>query len=232
MAHLLGLLGHDLRTPLTGLKGRLQLAQRRARRTGAEPADPQELNRMLALVERMNHQIAVLLDASQIQRRTLMLRAERTELDTVLRRALATVQTAFPDTPFSYEPSAATLLGEWDATRLRQGVLTALLTNAVRFGSEDAPVSVRARHAGAHARIEVEDEGIGVPHGEEHVIFEFGRRASNAEGFGGPGLGLFVAREIVTLHGGEIGVERARTRGVQFWFTLPLSAPVASAAAI
>ncbi len=73
------------------------------------------------------------------------------------------------------------------------------------------------------ARISVTDSGIGVPPGEENAIFEAYASGSNVEN-PGVGLGLYVAREIVRGHGGEIGVtSHDRDAGVTFWFTLPLA---------
>jgi signal transduction histidine kinase len=115
----------------------------------------------------------------------------------------------------------ADLLGE---------VLAQLVGNAVRFVRHGtaARVTLGARdHAPGWVRIEVADRGIGVPEDQRERIFAPFHRAPAAEGFPGTGLGLAVCRRIVTLHGGEIGVEANPGGGSIFWFTLPAS-PVAA----
>jgi signal transduction histidine kinase len=112
----------------------------------------------------------------------------------------------------------ADLLGE---------VISQLVGNAVRFVryGTAARVTLGARPATpGWVRIEVADRGIGVPGDQRERIFAPFHRAPGAEGFPGTGLGLAVCRRIVTLHGGEIGVEPNPGGGSIFWFTLPASA--------
>src|SRR5260221_13716047 len=223
MPHLLRVPGHDLDSPLTALKGRLQLFHRRLVRSGSGHADLRDIDRMLALVERMSQQIALMLDTAQLQRHAFALDVAPTDLNAVVQQAVALQQAISPETPIHYEAPPVRIEGCWDRVGLGHA-LVAVLNNAARFGKKGTPVYVRAQHVGRYARVEVEDEGIGVPFAERHLIFNFGRRASNAERFAGAGLGLFVAREIVHLHGGEIGVDAGQRDGSRFWFTLPLRA--------
>ncbi|BCJ50758.1 hypothetical protein Asp14428_22330 [Actinoplanes sp. NBRC 14428] len=112
----------------------------------------------------------------------------------------------------------ADLLGE---------VLGHLIDNAARFvrPGTAARISVDAReHGPGWWRIEVADRGIGVPEDHRDRIFAPFHRAPSAEGFPGTGLGLALCRRIVTLHGGEIGVDPHPGGGSIFWFTIPASA--------
>ena len=123
-----------------------------------------------------------------------------------------------------------------DEVRLRQ-VLLNLLSNAVKFtpaaehGRPQGRVTLRARvldtagpDAPAFLRIEVEDTGIGVPPEKREAIFEKFVQvdSSHTRRHSGSGLGLTIARRLVELMGGEIGLEEGSSRGTRVWFTVPL----------
>ena len=96
-----------------------------------------------------------------------------------------------------------------------------LVGNAVRHSPPGGSVRVRSRPDGMQqVRFEVVDQGPGVPHEYRQAIFEKYFQLPDAPP-GGAGLGLFIAREIVRAHGGEIGVEEAPGGGSTFWFTVP-----------
>jgi signal transduction histidine kinase len=226
LGELLGLLGHDLGSPLTGLKGRLQLAQRRAQKSAAggealPPVNAEDIDRMLALVDRIGLLVATLSDAAQIQQQVFSLDVAPTRLQSIITQAIARQYAMTPDIIILFEAGGAQLAGYWDKARIGRVTLT-LIANAVRFGRRGRPIIVRARRAGELVRVEVEDEGMGVPEAERSAIFQFGARGSNAGRNAGAGVSLFVAREVVLLHGGDIGVETGAKGGSRFWFTLPL----------
>jgi signal transduction histidine kinase len=226
LGDLLGLLGHDLGSPLTGLKGRLQLAQRRAQRSAANgeaapPLDVDDIDRMLALVDRIGLLAATLSDAAQIQRQDFSLDMAPARLQPIITQAIARQYAMTPDVTILFEAGDAQLAGYWDKARIGRVTLT-LIGNAVRFGRRGRPIIVRAPRAGDLVRVEVEDEGLGVLESEREAIFQFGGRGSNARQNAGSGLSLYVAREVVLLHGGDIGVETGAKGGSRFWFTLPV----------
>jgi K+-sensing histidine kinase KdpD len=108
-----------------------------------------------------------------------------------------------------------------DPTQLGQ-VMMNLLTNASRYGPPDDDIEVGVAHTEGGIRVSVRDHGAGVPAGEAQQIFQPFVRGSNALQRGrGQGLGLHIVREIVSRHGGMVGVESAAGDGATFWFTLP-----------
>ena len=118
---------------------------------------------------------------------------------------------------------AGPLPGECDAARIEQ-VLTNLLGNALKYSPEGGEVAVTARRVDGQARISVRDHGIGVADEEREKLFQPFYRAENAKDnyISGMGIGLYVVREIVTLHGGEIAVQSTEGEGSVFTVALPL----------
>jgi signal transduction histidine kinase len=218
---LLPLLGHELRTPLTALKGQVQLMQRRLRREEGRDPDLADLERMASLVTRMNHQIDVIVDAARLARNSLSLSPELNDLPAIIQRAVTSHQLSFLRREITVDVPTKPLSGWWDG-RLISHVVYELLSNALRFSPQNGNLWVKLSAENGRARVEVADEGIGVPEGERAAVFIYGRRGSNAETYGGAGLGLYVAQGIVTLHRGSIGVEPRLGGGSIFWFTLPL----------
>lgn len=135
------------------------------------------------------------------------------------------------------DPPPVTVMVDADVDRLSQA-LTNYLANALRYSSNDHPIEVTVRiveqaeeqtpeQAGERvarvARVEVSDHGLGIAPEEQATIWDRFQRARNGrEAKGGLGLGLHIARTIVELHGGHVGVESAPGAGSMFWLTLPL----------
>ncbi len=109
--------------------------------------------------------------------------------------------------------------GRFDRLRLEQ-VITNLLTNAAKFG-RGKPITLHVAPDGERARIRVTDHGIGISTDDQSRVFERFERAVTSEHFGGLGLGLYIARQIVEAHGGEIRVESAPAAGTSFVVLLP-----------
>lgn len=101
-------------------------------------------------------------------------------------------------------------------------LFTNLLANGLKFGAQDDPVlRVAAHRDGAWWRIEVDDEGPGVPEQFRDEVFDMFRRLQPRSETSGTGIGLAICKKVVERHGGDIGVTSAPTGGARFWFTLP-----------
>jgi signal transduction histidine kinase len=97
-----------------------------------------------------------------------------------------------------------------------------LLTNALKYSNPDSPIAVGASVDDGRVTIRVRDQGAGIPDRERTRIFEkFYRVPDRADRVPGTGMGLYIAREIVRAHGGEIGVKSVVGEGSEFFFTLP-----------
>ncbi len=216
----LSIASHELRTPLTSLQ--LDVAMfTRARREQVGEAERQRLSRMEGQVQKLDNLIEQLLDVSRIMLRRLNIEPGAVDGAEVV----AAVVDRFQELARVAPASAITLVGEgpapghWDRARLEQ-VLAILLSNALKYGGAE-PVTVRFAADPRTLRIEVRDAGIGIPPADQPRIFDRFFRGAPASNLPGLGLGLWIAREIVTAHGGTISVESAVGQGSTFRLELP-----------
>jgi signal transduction histidine kinase len=205
---------HELRTPLAALRAKLENVA-----DGVEPADPETLRTMLAQTERLGRLVTQLLDLSRLESAGVALDRRPFAVAEVLEQAAREARLHAPE-GLTIEVSAAPgVTADGDPERVHQ-VVANLLENAVRHSPVPGRVLVRAEPG---VRIEVCDEGPGIPPGEEERVFERFYRpdASRSGAGGGAGLGLAIARWIVDLHGGAIRVERREPRGTRMVVELP-----------
>ena len=207
---LVATVSHELRTPLAALAARLEnLAD------GIEPVDRDALEGVLAQARRLGTLVADLLDLSRVDAGITSLRLSEVDVAALVAEARADV--ALPGRAASYDlrvPDGLTVTA--DAARLRQLVVN-LLDNAVRHGPPGGVVTVSAARVADGWWLEVGDQGNGGP--ESDRVFE--RFGTSAEGTGGTGLGLAVARWVAQLHGGTIGFLVADRPGTTVRVDLP-----------
>jgi signal transduction histidine kinase len=225
----LSIASHELKTPLTSLKLQTQLRQRKLLKSGPEAfcrekwvqmfqSDDKQFTRLTNLIEDM-------LDISRIDSGRLALEYEEFDLCDLARDVTErlSAQIANSGSPLSLVLEGP-LRGEWDRYRLEQ-VLINLLTNACRYGS-GKPIEVRVFRQGAKAVIQVHDNGIGIAKEHRERIFDRFERAISAAERSGLGLGLYISRNIVELHGGSILlIDSEPGQGSIFLAELPLKRP-------
>lgn len=215
---------HELRTPLTSLMGNVQLL---ARRVARDVAVSERLSRPLQVIavqaDRLNRMIQALLDISRIETGQLRIDHAPVNVGALVRRvveelhptlATHTVECRIPDEP---------LIIEGDELRLEQ-VLQNLLGNAIKYSPSGGRVEVSIERREERVCVSVRDQGIGIPAQEVPRLFQRFYRASNADTqfMSGIGIGLYVVKEIITLHGGTVEVESIEDSGSTFSFYLPL----------
>jgi len=219
---------HDLRGPLTAIKGLAQLLQRRALRSTAPEARQfaEGLERINAGAAKMQALIDELLDVSSLQiGRPLLLERRPTDLVALVRQLVAEQQLTTTRHRLRVETREPTLVGEWDAARLER-VLANLVSNAIKYSPAGGDVVVRLRPEAVAGRpgvaVDVSDPGVGVPAADLPHIFERFHRGSNVAGtIAGVGIGLAGARQIVQQHGGTITVQSREGVGSTFTVHLP-----------
>jgi len=222
----LSVAAHELRTPITSLRGFAQML-RKAVESDAATADPGRLARALDVMDRQAAKLAVLvgrlLDVSRIQAGRLELERWPTDLGALLMEVAEAARARTNEQPIDVHlPSAARVVARVDSVRLEQ-VLTNLLDNAAKYGPAGGRIEVRlSEPAGGEVRISVSDRGPGIPLKHRERIFERFHRIGEAPYVAGLGLGLYVSREIVEQHGGRIEVDDAPGGGAIFVVELPL----------
>lgn len=217
----LAVASHELATPLTSLRLNLQLWKRGLARSGEKI--PLELERALGQVDRLCLLADGLLDVSRITSGRIVLDKRRLDLGGVVNAAVDRLRSRAAVQGCALEVVVEPgLIVDADRTRLDQ-VVTNLLTNAIKFGA-GRPIRVEARRERDVALLSVRDHGIGIaPEHRDRVFGRFERAVSEMQ-YGGLGLGLFIAREFVTAHGGRVWFDSAVGEGATFYAELPLSA--------
>lgn len=212
---------HELATPLTSMKLALGLLERAGLTEGAQRRVA-ELRRQVA---RLDDLVSQMLDTTRLQIGRLDLQRKRVDLVAVVEHAMDLLEGSLPPTErrIRLERGGGAVTGFWDCSRTDQVVMN-LLTNALKYG-EGRPVEVRALSDGGVARLTVTDHGIGIPEADKGRIFDpFERVSSVEQHYKGLGLGLFIVRKIVEMHGGRISVESRPGEGSTFAVELPVGA--------
>ncbi|HET8628850.1 MAG TPA: GAF domain-containing protein [Thermomicrobiales bacterium] len=221
----LAVAAHELRTPVTGLKGAAQLLRRRLERGDLDPAQSARLLGVLTgSADRLTALVDDLLDVSRIRTGRLPLAREPVDLAALARDAVAGAREQDAGAHrFALDLPAALAPVTGDPGRLAQ-VLDNLLENAAKYSPGGGTIAVAERDEGDGVAVTVRDEGIGVPAGSAEAIFRPFGRAPNAvrQQLPGLGLGLYICRDIVERHGGRIVAASAgEDRGATFTLWLP-----------
>jgi signal transduction histidine kinase len=215
---------HELRTPLSALRGFVYLARKgeAASRHDETPSTKlgQTLTRIDVQVDRLARMVSDLYDASAVQAGKLQLEPRACDLVAIVREVALRFRTLHPGLDLRWSGPDA-MWGQWDAARIDQ-LLSNLIGNAVKYAGESSVVEVTLTpSSGGSAHVQVHDDGPGIPADKLAMIFEPFQRIEESGSKKGLGLGLSIAREIALLHGGAIWVDSAPGRGATFHVRLP-----------
>ncbi|RYZ63237.1 MAG: HAMP domain-containing histidine kinase, partial [Proteobacteria bacterium] len=222
----LSVASHELKTPLTALKLQLQMRLRSLSQGKSEPFalekltplfenDARQINRITRLIDDM-------LDISRISSGRLTITPEIFDLNELVKEVVdrnrVHLQAYGSDIQFQ---GGGEVTGYWDRFRIEQ-VVTNLLTNAVKYGNH-LPVIIRVfKTTDERAELVVRDQGIGIAPADQNRIFNRFERAVSPNEVSGLGLGLYISKQIVEDHGGEILVQSEVGRGSEFRVRLNL----------
>jgi protein-histidine pros-kinase len=215
----IAMINHDLLNPVTAIGLHAELLQ------ATESYSPRSVANILDAARRLERLVNDLLDVSRLETGRLRISRARVDLAELVKRCAEQVAVTSQDHTIITDLETAPLPGWWDRTRLEQ-VCQNLLTNAVKYSPAGTAVHVRLSGDGQWARLAVRDRGVGIP--EEHLPFIFDRfyrvrsQEHRAEGLG---LGLYITRSLVELHGGQIAVQSRTGEGTTFTVRLPHGEP-------
>jgi signal transduction histidine kinase len=211
---------HELRTPLTSLGMAVHLVLDESL-TG--PLVPKKVELLLTArddVERLQRLVDDLLDLSRLQEGAVALHREVVPVEALVEAAVGPLRDAARERAITLDCPIGELPPLHVDRERATLVIANLVSNAIRYTAPGGRVTVRAAAVDDGVRVEVEDEGPGVPEPWRERIFDkFTRLPDDAAA--GTGLGLSIAREIVHAHGGRIGVEPGARGGARFWVWWP-----------
>jgi signal transduction histidine kinase/CHASE3 domain sensor protein len=220
-ANLMAAVSHELRTPLASILGYTELIVER------DP-DAERRREYLAAIQsagrRLEALIDDLLDLRRIEEGTAEAPRDAMALDDLLREQVELFRGQSRSHALELELPDGALVVRGARDELIR-VVANLLSNAIKYSPNGGRVTVRATRDNGFAAVSVSDEGIGIPPEQREAVFERFARvdSSDTRTIGGTGLGLALAREIVHLHGGQIGFDSVLGRGSTFRFTVPLA---------
>lgn len=220
----LSIAAHELRTPLTSLYGNAQMFQRRIAQTAVLPErDAHTLDVVVSQAARLNQMIGSVLDVSRLQHGQLAITRALFDLRGLVAQVAAEIQPMLHNHTLHVDLPEQPLMISGDELRLEQ-VVANLVQNGVKYTPSGGVVHLQCQLQGQHALISVADTGMGIPPEALPQLFQRFYRAPNAlaSNISGLGIGLYVVREIIQLHGGTITVESEEGVGTTFFIQLPL----------
>ena len=212
---------HELKTPLTSVKGYIQLLQRSLNKDDKEKAQ-NHLEKASIQLEKLNELIVDLLDISKIESGKMKFNMKNFCADNMVNNAIEMLQQSNPDFKITKRGTTdENVFG--DEMRLEQVVIN-FITNAIKYAPGTNQVNVTINIADGKLYLAVKDFGIGISAEQQDKIFDkFYRVEENSHRFNGLGIGLYICAEIINRHGGTIGVNSVPDEGSEFYFVIPIT---------
>lgn len=217
----IGIASHELKTPITSIKAYGEILAGMMDNS-VQPVVAQLVTKMNAQVNRLIKLIYSLLNTSQISGGQLTLQLEPVDLEAlleehVLQGQLTTSRHRIVFTGQKLPPVLA------DVERLGQ-VMDNLISNAIKYDPKGGEIIIRAESRGDRVRVSIQDFGVGIPKEAQEKIFDRFYQVKDASSgtTSGIGLGLYICREIIEKHRGQMGVESIPAEGSTFYFELPV----------
>ena len=221
---------HELKTPMTAVKGYAETLRKRNPEGGAASALGKWQIEALETIDQATTRLVELtddlLDVARLQSGRMELHPEPHDLVALARRIARRLQITTDQHTFVVQAESDFVVACLDIRRVEQ-VLSNLLSNAIKYSPRGGPITITISEDATHrlAQVAVHDTGIGIPSDQQARLFGRFERAANARELGikGTGLGLYLCRELIERHGGRIWFESIEGRGSTFHFTLPLA---------
>ena len=209
---------HELKTPLTGLIGSLQLLDR-LKEGPITPLFTKMISQANRNAKKMNSLVADLLNVSRLREGQMALNRGPVDLGSLLREVIEQLQQE-TNVPIRLLAESSIIVNA-DSLRMEQ-VVANFINNAIKYAPASQQIGVAITVKAGRVKVSVTDQGPGIPPEKLPFIFERYYRADDSGGqYSGLGLGLFICAEIIRRHGGEIGADSELGKGSTFWYSLP-----------
>ena len=218
----LAMVSHDLRSPLSVINLYIQMCSRLAENDGNHVV-PEMLEKAGAQVQKMNKMIQCYLDSSAMVAGKISHSPVMFDIKELLQEVIADLHILNPGYIFFLKPGYGTQVNA-DRDKIAQ-VLQNLLSNAIKYSSSMDVIIINFEKAGDYLQVDVKDHGIGIKLADQDKIFDRFYRVAGKGGatVKGYGIGLYLSKEIIKQHNGDIWLESEVNKGSKFSFTLPLS---------
>jgi two-component system sensor histidine kinase/response regulator len=214
---------HELKTPLTSVKGYVQLLERSIDKGDVQTVKKHLLKAQTQL-EKLNNLIADLLDISKIESGKLKFNKQNFYIGDLLKNLVEVMSHSFPDYKIVINGQVKSCIFG-DEMRIEQVIIN-FLTNAIKYSPGTSEVVINVREENERIYLGVRDYGIGIAPEQQKSLFEkFYRVEETALHFQGLGIGLYISAEIIRRHGGTVGVQSTLGEGAEFYFEIPLVSP-------
>ena len=212
---------HELKTPLTSVKGYVQLLARSIDK-GDVSTVKKHLHKAQLQLEKLNELIADLLDISKIESGKLKFNKQHFIMDDLLNNIIEVMHQSNPDFTITKTGSVREPVFA-DEMRIEQVIIN-FLTNAIKYSPGTSEVKINVKLENDRVYVGVRDYGIGIGPEQQKSVFEkFYRVEETSPHFQGLGIGLYISAEIIRRHGGEVGVSSTLGEGSEFHFSIPLN---------
>ncbi len=216
----IGMVSHELKTPLTSLNGYLQLLQSKARKSN-DTFTSGALEIAGKQVKKMTSMINGFLNISRLESGKIILNKSTFRLDELLRSTVDEVVVMDSEHSINFtRVDAIEIFADYDKI---SNVISNLLSNAIKYAPNHKDIEVTCQIVDHDARISVRDEGMGINPEDTEKLFERYYRVENNHTISGFGIGLYLSAEIIERHNGKIWVESELGKGSTFYFNLPLA---------
>jgi len=217
----IGMVSHELKTPLTSLSAIVQILQAKAENRKDEFATD-ALNKAYRQVRKMTNMINGFLNISRLESGKIQLYKQDFNLDELIADIIEESRLTAPGYSISFAPCNALMI---NADRDKIGsVISNIISNAVKYSTKETSIEVKCKHIDGMVQISVQDQGIGIKPQDIGKLFEryYRVEAQDRQHISGFGIGLYLSAEIIQRHNGRIWVESESGAGSTFFFTLPL----------
>lgn len=222
----LSIASHELKTPLTSILLNLHGMLDKIQKTKSSTTEINEIIKLIELSRKQSHRMARLindlLNVSVVSTGRLKLEREKMDIVELVKDVVSQFKMRLSNEKVTVKIDAPVehIYGNWDTIRLEQ-VISNLLSNAIKYGNKK-PVTIKISLDDSNVKIQVIDQGIGIPKRDIELIFMRFKRAVSSQQFSGLGVGLYISKQIVEAHHGTLDVQSAPGQGSIFSINLPI----------